>query len=230
MNKSIFSLIILFLMIPLALALNNEAEVLVIGPDIIPPTINVTSIGCIPDPVNQNSTVTCTAIITDYSGIANVSANVTDPNSTIILMNLTQVGNNYSFTFNQTILLGLYNVSWYAIDNGNNNDSALENFTVIPVLISIITGGGGGGGVGLCPDGQSYIEGLCKTPAGFFDKPKDVIKSFGSYIFPDNPLLGLLFFILFLFLIILLIRRLTEKKDGDNDGSWKRKNFKHENC
>jgi len=61
--------------------INNTETIQFTIQDNLPPSI--TTLGCLPDPVNVSQTTTCNATITDNLAISNVTANVTLPNGTI---------------------------------------------------------------------------------------------------------------------------------------------------
>ncbi|MBW3010751.1 hypothetical protein KY326_00850, partial [Candidatus Woesearchaeota archaeon] len=94
----------------------------------------ITPLGCTPDPANRFDNVTCSATVTDNYGIDTITANVTLPNSTSVLQNLSCTGTilskTCSFTYAQTDISGLYNVTWFANDTTNNVTYAFDNFTV----------------------------------------------------------------------------------------------------
>lgn len=218
MNRLIFNLIICILLLPIAFAINNEVEMIVLSGDVSGPTIGLAvGGGCSPNPAYINQTVTCSAIISDVSGIQSVLANVTDPNSSIYSQNITNISSIYSFSFINTQIIGIYNVSWFAEDNLNNSDTLDDDFRVRERMEQeVLISSGGGGTIVSCPEGQSYIDGVCRDLSkGFFEDKKDDIKSFASFISADNPLLGILIFILGMFFLILAVRRVTR---GVDDG------------
>lgn len=162
MNKGYYRLMKLMLMFVIALALISAVSATCrtgtpfffnvnVG-DTSAPVI--TPLGCQPDPANISDNVTCIANVTDNVAIANITSNVTHTNGSVYLQNLSCSGSNVSqlcnFTFTQTTLAGLYNVTWFADDNSSNSATASDSFTVqnvTPVAPPAVgpTGPGGGG-------------------------------------------------------------------------------------
>lgn len=104
------------------------------------PTIpTITTIDCLPDPINQSENVTCTANITDNLEVDSVWANITLPNGTdlnqTVLCSGTATLQQCNFTFTNATLAGLHNATWYANDTSNNQQSAVDNFTVEGVAV-----------------------------------------------------------------------------------------------
>jgi len=100
--------------------------------DNTPPSITLT--GCTPDPANAGDTVTCSASITDNVGVDTVLVNVTLPNGTTVPQTVTCTGTSLSqqcsISFNQTVIPGTYNVTWFANDTSDNIAIERDNFTV----------------------------------------------------------------------------------------------------
>jgi hypothetical protein len=121
--------------------LNSSETTTFIVNDVVNPIITLT--GCLPNPGNQSQSVTCNATATDDVGLSSVVANLTLPNSTVIVQTLSNYGSNYWFTTTSTSLAGTYNITWRANDTSNNIASAAGNFTIndvtAPTLTSIVT-------------------------------------------------------------------------------------------
>lgn len=106
------------------------------GPAIIP-------ISCLPDPANISDSVICIANVTNHTAIDTVLANVTYPTGEIQVQSVSCSGTNTSqqcnFTFTNTTIPGLHNVTWWANDTLGNENTALDNFTVQDVVNPNIT-------------------------------------------------------------------------------------------
>ena len=90
-----------------------------------------------PDPLDEferNSPVEIIAKITDESGIKNASITITDPKNTTYTAAMTKKENDkYSYTFEKTSFLKIYNFTITAFDNSEyeNNATKTSNFTIV---------------------------------------------------------------------------------------------------
>ncbi|MBU0630964.1 MAG: hypothetical protein KKC80_08680, partial [Candidatus Margulisbacteria bacterium] len=103
--------------------------------DQVNPNITLAIIGsCQPDPANISDSVLCTANVTDDVQVDTVLANVTHINSSELVQSVSCSGSatlqQCNFTFTQTTLPGVYNVTWWANDTSSNTDTDTDNFTV----------------------------------------------------------------------------------------------------
>ncbi len=117
--------------------LNTTETTTFVVNDVTNPVITVT--GCVPNPGNQSQNVTCNATITDDVSVNTVSANLTLPNGTVVIQNVSNSSINYWFTTNSTSLTGIYNITWRANDTSNNVNTAAGNFTILDVNVPVLT-------------------------------------------------------------------------------------------
>ncbi|PIZ50896.1 hypothetical protein COY27_05430 [Candidatus Woesearchaeota archaeon CG_4_10_14_0_2_um_filter_33_13] len=96
--------------------------------DAVSPTITI--LGCTPSSTTLGQSTQCVATITDDIILANVTANVTMPNGTVINSNVSNIASNYYFTFTNTVLIYQYNITWFANDTSGNTQTATDNFTI----------------------------------------------------------------------------------------------------
>jgi len=86
--------------------------------------------GCVPANVNLTQSISCNVSVTDSSEVSAVLANVTLPNGTVELQAVTNVSENYTFTFTNTVLINEYNITWFANDTSGNSNTATSSFNV----------------------------------------------------------------------------------------------------
>jgi hypothetical protein len=87
-----------------------------------------------------NDTVLITARVVDDTSVENVTSNVTLPNSTVFVVQMTYniLTNRYQGDFNTTDLLGTYTARIIARDsNGNVNDSQTTSFKIVRPYLNI---------------------------------------------------------------------------------------------
>jgi hypothetical protein len=114
---------------------SNSSEPLLFRTEMLPPLIN--SVNHTPSIVGFGGNITITANVTDnkssnWSGIQNVSVNITYPETSSANYTMNSIGNNtYEYIFNNTWLVGLYNYTIWAVDNAyNTNSSTGHSFNV----------------------------------------------------------------------------------------------------
>ncbi len=115
-------------------------------PDLTPPEV----FNLIPQPgaaFTLGATIEISADVTDNVAVENVIALLTQPDSTTLRFDLTNVqGNKYSALFTPNIL-GDYSITFVAVDTSNNtNSNMLTSFTITQQITPPGPGGGGGGG------------------------------------------------------------------------------------
>lgn len=107
----------------------NASQFVSVLIDNTPPII--TFLGCAPNIANLSQRVVCNASVTDtLAGLSSVLAIVSLPNGTNETQTLAANGNIRGFVFNQTVVRGVYNVTWFANDTLKNTNSIVRNFTV----------------------------------------------------------------------------------------------------
>ena len=116
--------------------LNITETTFFVGVDNIPPTF--TNVSCVPNPTGINSTIDCNATITDNLAVGSIFANVTLPNSSVLVQGVSNVGENYTFRFNTTEEVGIYNVLWVANDSKGNSANATSSFEIMNPIIVIL--------------------------------------------------------------------------------------------
>ncbi|MBI4151216.1 hypothetical protein HY492_03755, partial [Candidatus Woesearchaeota archaeon] len=104
--------------------------------DLVPPTM--TNLACEPSGANLTNIVSCNATITDDFLIDTVTANVTLPNSSVIVQTVSNTSSLYNFTFINTTSIGAYTVTWSANDSSNNLRTNTTTFTVSDVTVPAI--------------------------------------------------------------------------------------------
>jgi hypothetical protein len=96
-------------------------------------TLTLTVLGCVPGDGNLTNSITCNATAVDDLAVYNVTANVTLPNGSRHVQNVTNVSSNFFITFpNTTNHTGQYNIVWQVNDTSNNirtNTSGNFNIT-----------------------------------------------------------------------------------------------------
>ena len=107
---------------------SNSSEPLLFKTETLPPLIN--SVNQTPSLVGFGGNITITANVTDnkssnWSGIQNVSVNITYPDNSSVNYTMDSIGNNtYEYVFNNTWLVGQYNYTVWAVDNAYNTNSS----------------------------------------------------------------------------------------------------------
>ncbi|MBS3166102.1 PQQ-binding-like beta-propeller repeat protein, partial [Candidatus Woesearchaeota archaeon] len=91
---------------------------------------------------NVSQTVIIAANVTDDVNVSRVFANVSEPNGTIKVVELTyRSANLYNTTFTAPNLTGGYNITFIANDSSNNiNSTVITNFTVLDVINPSVSG------------------------------------------------------------------------------------------
>ena len=101
---------------------------------------SITIVGCIPTTINLSQSIQCNATVTDDIKVHTVKANVTLPNGTIQEQTVTnRSAGAYNFTFSNSVLVGQYNITWWANDTGDNQQNTTSNFNVSDVTSPTIT-------------------------------------------------------------------------------------------
>jgi hypothetical protein len=126
---------------------SNWSELFLFKTETLPPLIN--SVSNSPSVVGFGGDITIIANVTDdmsgnYSGIKNVSINITYPDDSTVNTSLNYIGgNNYSFVFSDTWTVGSFNYTIWAVDNAYNvncsdgysfNVSAQADISICTVL------------------------------------------------------------------------------------------------
>ncbi len=101
---------------------------------------SITIVGCIPTNINLSQSIQCNATVTDDIKVHTVKANVTLPNGTIEEQTITnRSAGAYNFTFSNSVLVGLYNITWWANDTSDNQQNTTSNFNVSDITSPTIT-------------------------------------------------------------------------------------------
>ncbi|MCK4997331.1 hypothetical protein KAS08_03425, partial [Candidatus Pacearchaeota archaeon] len=108
--------------------------------DVVAPV--VLDLECNPSSLNLSQNVICNVSVTDDVSIDTVLANVTYSNGTSVTVAVSNVTDNYYFSFALTSLTGQYNVSWFANDSsgnvGENSSYFIVSDVVVPVVSSVL--------------------------------------------------------------------------------------------
>ncbi len=100
----------------------------------------VRDVNATPSPANISDTINITANITDNTAVNRSQANISYPNGTSTLYNMSANGDIWYYEFSNTIVVGTYNVTFVAYDEQNNlNNSESTNFTINDVVAPNVT-------------------------------------------------------------------------------------------
>ncbi|MCK4997374.1 hypothetical protein KAS08_03640 [Candidatus Pacearchaeota archaeon] len=105
--------------------------------DIVSPVL--LNLGCSPENLNLSQSVVCNVTVVDDIGIGTVLADVTYSNGTSVTVAVSNVTDNYYFSFSETSLTGQYNVSWFANDTSGNSETNESLFNVNDVVNPDVT-------------------------------------------------------------------------------------------